>query len=103
MTSEGKVKVKAKAWLKKHNIPNWSIIPSPMGGSTGMADLCCILPKTGQWLCLELKAAGKKKNVTANQQKFIDTVNTCNGIAVVVDCQEDLDLLEANLKQRGLI
>jgi hypothetical protein len=102
MTPEGKVKVIAKKFLQKHNIPYWSVIPSPMGG-VGMADLCCILPKTGQWLCLELKAAGKKKNVTANQQKFIDTVNTCNGIAVVVDCQEDLDLLEANLKQRGLI
>ena len=103
MTPEGKVKAICKKWLTKHNIPNWSIIPSPMGGSTGMADLCCILPKTGQWLCIEVKSEGKKKNVTANQQKFIDTINTCNGIAVVVDCQLDLDNLEVQLIFKGLL
>lgn len=102
MTPEGKVKSKVSAWLKRLGIPKWSVIPSPMGG-VGMADLCCILPKTGQWLAIEVKAAGKKKNVTANQQAFIDTINTCGGVAVVVDCQEDLDLLEANLKERGLL
>ena len=101
-TPEGRVKTFTKAWLKKHNIPNWSIIPSGFGASTGMADLCCIT-KDGKWLCLELKAPNKKSNVTANQQKFLDTINASNGRAFVVSCQDDLDEMEMILKHHELI
>lgn len=103
MTPEGKVKALVVKWLKAKNIPRWTVIPSAMGNSRGMADLCCILPKSGQWLAIEVKAAGKKKNVTAHQQDFLDTINSCGGIAVVVDCQEDVDQLEQTLIARGLL
>ena len=103
MTSEGKVKAKVKAWLKKHKIPNWSIIPSPFGGSTGMADLCCILPKSGKWLAIEVKAEGKSKNVTANQLAFIGTINEHNGYAFVVSCEAELVEVEKSLRDIGEI
>lgn len=99
-TPEGKVKLIVKRWLKKHNLPHWSIIPSTFGGSTGMSDLCGILP-SGKWLAIEVKAFGKKKNVTKLQQKFIDTINENNGIACVVACQDDLDVLEYDLVAKG--
>lgn len=102
MTPEGKVKVRVKAWLKKHKIPNWSIIPSAFGGSTGMCDICAIT-KDGKWLGLELKAEGKKSNVTANQQAFIDTLNSNGGRAFVVSCDEDLAEVELILRHHELI
>lgn len=102
-TPEGKVKALISKWIKKHKIPAWSVIPNAMGNSRGMSDVVAILPKSGKWLCIEAKAAGKKKNVTAHQQNFIDTINACGGIAVVVDCQEDIDQLEQTLIANGLL
>lgn len=101
-TPEGKVKTKVAAFLKKHNIPSWSIIPSAMGGSTGMSDRCGIT-KDGRWLAIEVKAEGKRNTVTANQQKFLDTINSCGGRAFVVSCDIDLIEVETNLKLAGVI
>lgn len=103
MTPEGRVKAKVKAFLKKLDVSNWSIIPNAMGNTVGVSDICGILPKTGQWLAIEVKAEGKKKNVTANQQAFIDCINLNNGIAVVVDCEDDLNALEQLLKDKGIL
>lgn len=101
-TPEGRIKLLVKTWLKKHNIPNWSIIPSAMGNSTGVADLCCIT-KDGLWLALEIKAEGKRGNVTTNQQKFLDTINSNGGRAFVVSCDIDLLEVENALKLAGVI
>lgn len=103
MTPEGKVKALISKWLKKHKIPYWTVIPNAMGNSRGMSDVCGILPKVGVWLAIEAKAEGKKANVTAHQQNFIDTINSCGGVAVVVDCQEDIDQLEQTLNKLGLL
>jgi hypothetical protein len=101
-TPEGKIKLLTKAFLKLHNIPNWSIIPSAFGATTGLADIICIT-KTGLFVALEIKAEGKRKNVTANQQKFLDTITANNGYAIVISCAEDLAEFEAWLKYRELI
>jgi hypothetical protein len=101
MTPEGKIKELVKKFLKSRSIPYWMIVPSGYGANTGFADFVAILP-SGWWLAIETKAAGKKKNVTANQQKFLDTINANNGIAVVVDCQEDIDKLAERLDSLGL-
>lgn len=92
-TPEGLVKDKIKKWLKARSIPYWMIIPSHLGNSTGVSDFICILPK-GRWLAIEAKSAAKKDNVTHHQKTFIDTINANGGLAVVVSCQEDLDILE---------
>lgn len=97
MTPEGKVKELVKKWLKAKGIPYWMIIPSGYGSSTGMSDVVAILP-SGKFLAIEVKAENKKGNVTANQQKFLNTINDNNGIAVVVASQEDLDALEELIK-----
>ena len=101
-TPEGKIKDRCKRFLKLHSISNWSIIPSAFGGSTGMADVCCIT-RDGRWLALERKAEGKKSNVTANQQKFLDTINEHGGRAYVISCDADIAELEKTLKFHELI
>lgn len=102
MTPEKRVKAKVSAWMKAHKIPAWCIIPSPMGKTTGVSDYIAILPK-GIWLAIEVKAEGKKKNLTAHQEAFLDTINMNNGIAVCVDSVDDLVLLENLLKSKGYL
>ena len=101
VTPEGKIKKLVTNWLKSKKLPYWSIIPSAYGGSTGMSDLCSILPN-GKWLAIEVKARGKKANVTKLQQKFIDVINDNRGVAVVVSCEEDLEQLENSLVYLGV-
>ena len=67
-----------------------------------MADICCIT-RDGRWLALEIKAEGKKANVTANQQKFLDTINANGGNAFVISCDEDIVELERKLSFHELI
>lgn len=101
-TPEGKTKLLIKKFLDKNNIPNWSIIPSAFGTSTGMSDRVAIT-KDGRWLAIEAKAEGKRDKVTVNQQDFIDTVNTNGGRAFVVSCQSDLEQLAIVLRHHELI
>ncbi len=101
-TPEGRVKDLIKKWLKKHSIPYWMIIPSPMS-CTGVSDFVSIVPKSGTWLVIEAKRPGGKKNVTAHQQKFIDTINNNGGLGFVVDSQEDLEYIEKVLIEKGLL
>lgn len=100
-TPEGKVKALIVKWLKSHNIPYWTVIPSAMGNSRGMSDYCCILPKSGKWFTIEAKALGKKANTTVHQENFIHMVNDCGGYGFVVEKQQDLDDIEVILKSKG--
>ena len=42
-------------------------------------------------LAVECKAPGKKKNVTAKQQAFLDAITEHGGIAIVADCLKDIE------------
>ena len=42
-------------------------------------------------LAIEVKAPGKKGNVTANQQAFLDAIENHGGIAIVADSLEDIE------------
>ena len=95
-TPEKLVKDKVVKWLKLHAIPYWWVIPSMYGNSTGMADLCCILPD-GRWLAIEVKAKGKKKNLTPLQKRFLATITSNGGLAYVVDREEDLIQIEKDI------
>lgn len=101
-TPEGKIKNLVNVWIKKRGIYMVSIIPSAFGGSTGVSDKIGILPN-GTFLAIEVKAEGKKKNVSKLQQQFIDKINSNNGIAVVVSCQADLEYLDDILTSKGLL
>jgi len=101
-TPEGKTKEKIKRFLKLYKIPYWMVVPSAMGNTTGLSDFICILPR-GVFLAIEAKAEGKEKTVTANQRKFLDTINTNGGHAIVVSCDNDLIELESWLGENDYI
>jgi len=101
-TPEGVVKEKIKRFLKLYTIPYWMPVPSAMGNTTGMSDFIAILPN-GKFLAIEAKAADKRNNVSANQQKFLDSVNANNGHGIVVASDDDLIELETWLKYHELI
>lgn len=98
-TPEGITKDLIKAWAKKNDIWVFMPIPSAFGATTGMSDFLGMLPDSG-FLAIEAKKAGAKNKVTTNQQKFIDKVNSCGGIGIVVDCQADLDELDKLIAAR---
>lgn len=94
MKPEEIVKNSIKKWLKQHNIPYWMIVPSAYGGSSGISDLICILPD-GRFLAIEAKKFGGKP--TPIQLKFLNTINENKGLAVVVDGDESLALLNKEI------
>jgi len=66
-------------------------------GVVGIPDIIACLD--GKLLAIETKAPGKRKNVTANQQRQIDLINKAGGTAVVVDDPADLKLLLLTYQQ----
>ena len=102
-TPEGKVKDRVKRFLKKHNIAYRMIVPSPYGRGTGVSDVLAWLPPHGTVLAIECKREGDTKGPTENQKQFLDEINSCGGLGVVVKCEQDILDLQANLKERGLI
>lgn len=103
MTPEGRVKELIKKWLKRHSIKYRMHVPSAYGRGTGLSDFLCMLKPYGTTLAIEAKKFGAKKDVTANQQEYLDDVNECGGVGVLVDRQEDLDELEKLLKDKGYL
>jgi len=102
-TPEGKVKDKVKRFLKKHNIAYRMIVPSPYGRGTGVSDFICWLKPNATVLAIECKRDGDTKGPTENQKQFLDEINACGGIGVVVKCEDDILQLEQTLKDRGVL
>jgi hypothetical protein len=100
MTPEGKVKALVKAWAKKHDQRLFSIIPSPMGNTTGFPDLFGIL-KGGMTLLIEVKAEGKRNNLSAHQKEFQAYALSMGAFHFVVSCQDDLDDMDTTLASAG--
>lgn len=100
MTPEGRVKNKIKKWLKDRGV--WFFMP--IGGpftTHGVPDfICCV---KGRFLAIEAKAPGKRKNVTANQERKIHEIQSAGGMALVVDDAEQLGELERALKDLGML
>ena len=87
MTPEGKVKKKVKEYLQ--SIGAWYYMPVSNGmGRVGCPDI--LVCYEGRFLAFETKAPGKIKNVTANQQREIDAIQSVNGLAHVVDDVEQV-------------
>lgn len=82
MTPEGRVKKQVKAYLA--SIGAWHYMPVNNGmGRVGCPDI--LVCYKGDFYAFETKAPGKLKNVTPNQQREIDWINTAGGRAHVVD------------------
>ncbi len=60
-------------------------------GTAGSADEWIEVPMRTVLLAIEVKAPGKKANVTDKQQAFLDAIEEHGGIAVVADSLEDLE------------
>ena len=89
-TPEGKVKKKVKDYLK--SIGAWYYMPVSNGmGRVGCPDI--LVCYEGRFLAFETKAAGKIKNVTANQKREIAEIKRANGLAHVVDCVEQVQVI----------
>lgn len=99
MTPEGKVKKDVKAYLKA--IGAWYYMPVSNGmGRVGCPDILACY--NGLFLAIETKAPGKRKNVTPNQQREIDDIQTANGLALVVDDVAQLkEALHAKVHSAG--
>lgn len=91
-TPEGKVKDKIKKILKAHNI----YYAMPMGtgyGNAGVPDfLCCM---NGKFMAIEAKANGGLP--TKLQEKNLDEIDSCGGIAWIVD-ETNIDTFELWVK-----
>lgn len=64
----------------------------------GFSDIFAIQPKTGLFVALEVKTPKRRKDVTRQQQDFIDLVNKQGGIgAIVTSIDEVAELLGIKL------
>lgn len=87
MTPEAKVKKAVKEYLK--SIGAWYYMPVSNGmGRVGCPDI--LVCYEGKFMAFETKAPGKRKNVTPNQEREIDGINSANGLALVVDDVEQV-------------
>lgn len=95
------VKDKIKKFFNDYNI--WFKMPQPgvMGNNLGTADFQAL--HRGLFIAVEAKANRRDANPTQHQLDYLEKVNDCEGLGVVVRCEADILLLEAELKQRGLI
>ncbi len=64
---------------------------------SGISDIIAIKDRRTAWfnprrtmLAIEVKAPGKKANVTDNQQAFLDAITEHGGISIVADSLEDI-------------
>jgi hypothetical protein len=81
-TPEGKVKNKIKDYLK--SIDAWYYMPVSNGmGRVGCPDI--LVCYKGLFMAFEVKAPGKRKNTTPNQDREIEWISSANGLALVVD------------------
>jgi len=87
---EAKVKAKLRKWLQKEYPGCWTYMaPGGRFGRKGVPDMvCCIL---GLFVAIEVKAREGIKP-TAIQQHELDLITMANGIAIVFDGWNELQL-----------
>jgi hypothetical protein len=87
-TPEGRAKNAIKRYLKTIK-DCWFF--SPIGGpysAHGVPDIVGLI--SGRFFAIEVKAPGKERNTTANQQRTIDEINTALGVAFVASSVDDV-------------
>lgn len=95
------VKEKVKRFFKDNDI--WFKMPQPgtFGANNGTADFQAL--HKSLFIAVETKANRKDAKPTQHQIDYLDKVNACGGLGVIVKCEQDILDLQANLKERGLI
>jgi len=104
MTPEAAVKKAVKEYLK--SIDAWYYMPVSNGmGRVGCPDI--LVCWHGRFLAFETKAPGKRKNVTPNQEREINGINSAYGLALVVDhvdqVKEAIRLIEEGVEYAEIL
>lgn len=81
-------------------MPNGQWHKSQQGA--GISDRIGVVPVSGKFLAIELKAKGKKKSLSEAQYKFLLHIISCDGIGCVADSVEDVKKALASSKQELL-
>ena len=89
-TPEGKVKAQCKKLLDSRGIWHFSPVSNGMGRH-GIPDVICCWE--GKFLGVEMKAPGKRANVSALQEREINAIRLAKGLAIVVDDVSQLEEL----------
>lgn len=99
-TPEGKVKNKIKDYLK--SIDAWYYMPVSNGmGRVGCPDI--LVCYKGLFMAFEVKAPGKRKNTTPNQDREIEWIASANGLALVVDDVSQVkEAIDAKIIEAGI-
>ena len=92
-TPEGLIKARVKNKLKAHGAWFFMPVAGPFGRH-GIPDIVCCLPN-GRFLAVEVKAPGKRFNMTDQQIHVLNSIVEHGGIAVCVD---DASMLDEVLK-----
>ena len=87
MGPEAKVKKKITAYLRAEGI--WYCMPNAGPyGQHGIPDiLSCV---DGKFLAIEVKAPGKETNVSANQERQLNSIAESNGVGIVASSLEQV-------------
>lgn len=95
MTQEGKVKKEIKEFLDSLGQYCWYFSPQMTGyGRAGIPDIIGCL--RGMFFAIEVKAPGKKTNVTPWQVKEILAVRNAIGLVCIADCVDDVKRMLLN-------
>lgn len=95
------VKEKVKKFFKDNNIWYKMVIPSAMSDMVGMSDFQAL--HGALFIAVETKANRNSAKPSQHQIDYLEKVNACGGLGVVVKCEQDILDLEVTLKERGLI
>lgn len=87
MTPESKVKAKVRQILEVNNWWHYVAVAGPFTVH-GIPDIMCC--KNGQLLGVEVKAPGKRKNTTANQDRVMREMDAAGAWTIVVDDPQQL-------------
>lgn len=101
----GSLEKVTKDKIKKFFIDNgiWYKMPQPgiYGANNGTSDFQAL--HKGLFIAIEAKRNLSTAKPTAQQIEYINNVNLNGGFAMVVSCENDIIVLDGELRKRGII
>jgi hypothetical protein len=102
---EGSLETVTKKQLKRYFDDNglWykMVIPNAMGNSVGMSDFQIL--HNGLFIAVEAKRNLKSAKPSKPQETYLQEVNKRGGYGCIVRSEEDIRLLDEELRRRGVI
>lgn len=82
---ESKIQEEILKYLKSQG---YYVVKTVVSNKSGVPDI--LFCKDGKFCAIEVKATGKKKNVTELQKHHLYLINASGGTAIVADCLWDV-------------